>query len=365
MKRKLLALILALSMLLTLSGCDAVSKTEDAIAQIGTVTMESLSAIQSAELLYEALTTTEKVKVENADVLKAARAEYDRLAAAVQAAVDAINDIGFVDLESGDAIDLARQAYDALEADGLTGYAATVLPVLETAEADYARLYTAAKYEEALALYERGDYEHAESTLALVIARFPDQEQIPACKELAANAAALLAKAEYIAGQLESAVTILRRCEADYGVTEESTKTWDLVLAQLAYIRPTNGRVFTNSVGSAYGQFTVNASEQDACVKLESVSDPSKYVLFFVRANESASVYIPDGEYIAKYTTGEFWYGQDVMFGADAAYTKADDVFTFTTSRDGNYVRYATVTITLYSVVGGNLGTDTISAGDF
>lgn len=365
MKRKLFALLLALALMLSLSGCDTVSQTEDAIAQIGTVTLESLEDIQAAELLYEALDAGKQAKVENADDLKAARAEYDRLNGLLQTAINAINDLGFVNANSGDAVAYARASYDALIPDGLEGYATAYLPVLEAAEEEYAKLYTEAMYQEATDLYNRGDYEHAEKTMALVISLYPDQELIPECKALAANAGALYAKEEYIAGQMESAVNILKRCQANYVETEELTKSWNLVTAQLAYMRPTSSKVFANTVGSAYGKFTVNASDYDACIKLESVEDPEKYILFFVRANESATVYVPDGDYICKYTTGEYWYGTDTMFGADASFTLADDVFTFTTTRDGNYIRYAAITITLYSVVDGNLETDPISAEDF
>ncbi|MEE1036686.1 MAG: hypothetical protein U0L15_06170 [Oscillospiraceae bacterium] len=365
MKRKLFALLLTLVLILSLSGCDTVSKTEDAIAQIGTVSLESLDAIQAAELLYETLDAGKQAKVENADDLKAARAEYDRLNGLLQTAITAINDLGFVNVDSGDAVAYARVCYDALLPDGLEGYAAAYLPVLEAAEKEYAKLYTEAMFKDAADLYARGDYEHAEKAMALVIGLYPDQELIPECKALAANAGALYAKEEYIAGQMESAVTILKRCRANYVETEELTKSWDLVTAQLAYMRPTSSKVFANTVGSAYGKFTVNASDYDACIKLESVEDPEKYILFFVRANESATVYVPDGDYICKYTTGEYWYGTDVMFGADASFTLADDVFTFTTTRDGNYIRYAAITITLYTVVDGNLETDPISAEDF
>ena len=69
MKRKLFALLLTLVLILSLSGCDTVSKTEDAIAQIGTVSLESLDAIQAAELLYETLDAGKQAKVENADDL--------------------------------------------------------------------------------------------------------------------------------------------------------------------------------------------------------------------------------------------------------------------------------------------------------
>ena len=86
------------------------------------VSLSSKAKIITAEKLYNALTATQKEKVTNADILRAARAELDRLeaeqAAADKAAADAviakINAIGEVTLEKETAIKEARAAYDAL-----------------------------------------------------------------------------------------------------------------------------------------------------------------------------------------------------------------------------------------------------------
>ena len=86
------------------------------------VALSSKAKIITAEKLYNALTATQKEKVTNADILRAARAELDRLeaeqAAADKAAADAviakINAIGEVTLEKETSIKEARAAYDAL-----------------------------------------------------------------------------------------------------------------------------------------------------------------------------------------------------------------------------------------------------------
>ena len=98
----------------------AVIDAIDAIPQ--PVALSSKAKIITAEKLYNALTATQKEKVTNADILRAARAELDRLeaeqAAADKAAADAviakINAIGEVTLEKETAIKEARAAYDAL-----------------------------------------------------------------------------------------------------------------------------------------------------------------------------------------------------------------------------------------------------------
>lgn len=58
-----------------------------------------------------------------------------------------------------------------------------------------------------------------------------------------------------------------------------------------------------------------------------STTNPDRYTLFFVRANETATISVKEGEYIIKYTTGLTWYGTEEMFGSTASFTQADDVF--------------------------------------
>ena len=53
------------------------------------------------------------------------------------------------------------------------------------------------------------------------------------------------------------------------------------------------------------------------------------------------------------------------MFGSKASFTKADDIFEFTVTYSGGYVYYSDVSVTLYTVVGGNLSTTPIGANDF
>lgn len=87
------------------------------IDAIGEVTLESRDAIEAAEGAYEALSEKEQVLVTNYEDLVAARKAYDKLVEDHAAAdtVDALIDaIGTVTLRSGSAIETARTAYDAL-----------------------------------------------------------------------------------------------------------------------------------------------------------------------------------------------------------------------------------------------------------
>lgn len=93
----------------------------DLINAIGTVTLNSGAQIEAAEAAYALLTESQQALVTNYQVLVEARAVYDELVQqaagnqqAAQAVIDKINAIGEVTLDSEAAIQVARDAYDAL-----------------------------------------------------------------------------------------------------------------------------------------------------------------------------------------------------------------------------------------------------------
>ena len=97
------------------------------IAAIGTVTLDSKTAIEAARAAYDALSDEQKALVTNYEILTAAEASLKALqdaadkAAADQAAADAVTEkiaaIGTVTKDSKTAIESARAAYDALTAE--------------------------------------------------------------------------------------------------------------------------------------------------------------------------------------------------------------------------------------------------------
>ncbi len=126
----------------------AAADVEAKINAIGTVTLNSKETIEAARAAYEALTEAQKALVYNYETLTAAEAKLAELEA--QAAVDAANKaaaeaviekidaIGTVTLDSKEAIEEARAAYEALtEAQKAL---VTNLETLTKAEADYAAL---------------------------------------------------------------------------------------------------------------------------------------------------------------------------------------------------------------------------------
>ena len=87
-----------------LTACGAVSEAEEAIDQIGTVSLESQGKIEAAEALYNALSDSQRKRVENRFALSTARKEYDRMFHAVETARRAILAIGEVTPDSLDGL---------------------------------------------------------------------------------------------------------------------------------------------------------------------------------------------------------------------------------------------------------------------
>ena len=121
-----------------------IKSVEALIDAIGTVTLDSKSAIDEARAAYDKLTAEQQAKVSNYAALTAAEMTYAKLVQdktdqdAADAVIAKINAIGTVTLKSKKAIDEARKAYDKLTAAQqarVSNYAA-----LTAAETTYAKL---------------------------------------------------------------------------------------------------------------------------------------------------------------------------------------------------------------------------------
>ena len=129
----------------------AAAAVDNLIDEIGKVTLESKQAIETARAAYDNLTPTQKTYVTKLNTLTAAEAAYKTLVdrKAADDVTEKINEIGKVTLESKTAIEAARAAYNALTDDQkplVENY-----DVLTAAEAELARLEAEAKYEADLA----------------------------------------------------------------------------------------------------------------------------------------------------------------------------------------------------------------------
>ena len=133
------------------------------IDAIGEVTLDSKDAIEAARAAYDKLTDEQKELVPNYETLTKAEETYAALAdaAAVKEVEDLIDAIGTVDENSKDAIDAARAAYDALPTrlqPEVSNY-----DKLVKAEKDYTDLLTAVEAAQKAAEDARKAFENAKA----------------------------------------------------------------------------------------------------------------------------------------------------------------------------------------------------------
>lgn len=327
MKKRALIVMLVLALVLTLAGCGKTDKVEEAIGAIGTVTLDDAEAIAYAEELYYALSASEQGDVENAAVLIAARKEFDRLTAAVEYCIGCIESIGEVTLASGDAIITARDSFEALRVDDIADYASHMYPTLTKAEFDFDELCAQVLYAEARVIYNQAvelkiheDYEKALNLLDVIVLTYPDAPTSALARLDALDCVVAVTNKYYQQDKLQLAYETLRHCKLYFGTNQEFDKINELLHVRLEQIRPANGKIFKSRSDNGLVRFRVIAEDKDVCLKLEEVDKPENYLLFYVRAGEEFTVHMDEGKYILKYTFGNYWFGEEDMFGAEGQY---------------------------------------------
>lgn len=140
--KKAALLLLALVLALSLTACgksEAAQAVDDMIAAIGEVTLDSEDLISEAEQAVENLGEEDRKQLDKTGDLEAARAAYEGLVLEqeIGEVQDAISSIGTVTLDSESAISSARSLYDSSSAEVQSGVDVTAL---EAAEAELNRL---------------------------------------------------------------------------------------------------------------------------------------------------------------------------------------------------------------------------------
>ena len=114
--KKIVCLILALTMSVTLFGCTskAVTAVNEQIAALGEITLESGQALSQVEEAYAALSSKEKTKVVGYDVMQQARIDYQMLlnkreADEIEKLIHALRPIT---MNSADALASAEEQYN-------------------------------------------------------------------------------------------------------------------------------------------------------------------------------------------------------------------------------------------------------------
>ncbi|MBQ3217128.1 MAG: hypothetical protein IJB35_04855 [Oscillospiraceae bacterium] len=370
MKHHRLHIIPLLVLAVLLTGCGKVTETEEAIAAIGTVTVDSEAAIIYAEQLYASLSENQQARVEGADLLTAARTEYDRQQDLITQTETAIASIGTVTVDSGKQIQQARELYRALIGEKLETQVSHLLPILEEAETTYELVQIQAVYDDAADIYEMNNYEKAIELFDAFIEQYPDSPLVKDAKRNAADCHTKLLANYLTESNLEEALQRIEMIPKQYGsnsVSAEYTQLKTRISDMLAEIRPETGEFFLDELDSGYGEFTIsNESDHDVCLKLIDNEDSEKAVLFYVRAKESHTFNLEDGEYILRYSSGEHWFGDEAMFGENSYYAQSAGLCEIETQYLSSSVQYSVVTYTISPASGqGNTRTSEIDPEDF
>lgn len=124
MKRALSITAVLFALCLVLSGCGKVQHAEKLIEEIGEVTIDSGPQIEVAEQAIAELNTDQKEKVSNLNLLETAKLQYaDALELKkendkkIKQVEKKIQDIKTVTIDSGNAINMAREAFERLDPD--------------------------------------------------------------------------------------------------------------------------------------------------------------------------------------------------------------------------------------------------------
>lgn len=374
MNRKICAGILCFLLMLSLCACSNESKAVRAIDAIGTVTMDSLEKIQKAENLYAGLTEEEKAAVTNKDVLEQAKAEYARQDALIQAAFDAIDAIGTgpITINTTPTIAQARTAYDTAAPYDTTGSLSAQAQVLLDAEAQLQQVIGEAHLllSEILSLREAGNYLAIEALAEPYVRYLPEGDLKTQLATIVVDALCAEAREQYDQGSSLNAMTALRRC----GNYESSCSddTWaayrqlqERYLETLARNTPSNATILDRTYNAGRNTFTVTVGSSDTCIKLELVNDPGKYVVFFVKANETAKIMLLNGTYRIKYTAGPTWYGEKDRFGPDATYLMLEETVELSGYTTATHVYWHAINCTLHTGYDDSLGVQNIAPEEF
>ena len=202
----------------------AVAAVKELIDAIGEVTLESGDAIDAARAAYDELPEAKKALVDNYEKLTAAEEAYTALvdAAAAKAVDDLIDAIGEVTLESGDAIKAARAAYDALtdtQKELVKNY-----EELTAAEEAYANLVDAAAAKAVDDLIDAIGEVTADSGDAIKAARAAYDALTDTQKELVKNYEKLLAAEELYEELMASAAAIAQKAAEEAKQAQEEAE---------------------------------------------------------------------------------------------------------------------------------------------
>jgi len=125
--------------------------------------------------------------------------------------------------------------------------------------------------------------------------------------------------------------------------------------------RPATGMLQDRAPGGQ-GELTIkNGTDSDALVILTGLDDQAVKSAYIWNAASFTMTGIPDGTYRLYYSKGEAFDKETNRFALNATYQRLDATLEFTTSGS----QYTIWEVTLYGVVGGNVGSESVDPSEF
>ena len=341
-------------------------KAEDLVDEINALVLgpdieDELDRIEEA---YEALPSEYKDQVTNYGVYETCRADYDSAMQSVDDAIAAIDAIGTIDENSMPAINSAQAAYNSVNP-AFSGLV-TNASVLDTAVTECKQAISDKGVADTQALIDAGRYQDAYNYASNYLSEHMNEINSQSDLTKAMQTAEIywawqLYEQDYV-GYTQDILDHLTGDAVSDGIKSSADELQARLDNYLASIEPYNGTITDATISGGYGELNINSGSSPLLVKVEDVYNPGNYIFVYVRANSTATINVPDGSYYVKYSGGGKYFGDKATepFGSDTWYKQANDTMQFTTSRDGSYITYSIITLTLYAVQGGNMGSTTI-----
>lgn len=351
----------------TLQYKQTAEQFDEKVKALGTITLDSEATLQSLRKELSTMKSAAKAFVTTEKDLEQREAELQRLKDqdAARDLDELIASLGEITLESETAIRQARARYD--QANKEVKALVKKLPQLERAEAALYELKVEAAYARLDELQRDKAWEALKEETQVFLKSYGDSDRASDAENAYVESCLQISKQYENAKQYEAAEKVL-----DEGLRYERTanderlkSAQEKLEAVIEKLRPQNAAVLGGNCKGGYCRIVVQSGSEDALIKLENIDNASQYLLFYVRAGETATLNVRDGSYTLKYATGFTWYGLEEYFGERTKYSEAQTVVVFKTTYEGNYVHYTEQQITLYAVAFGNLSTSVISADDF
>lgn len=335
------------------------------ILSLGTITLESGPAIEKVRAHYDALDKEIQKEVLEYNTLKEAEERFVYLGKLAEAeTVDqAIIALGTITREKETAVNKVRKEYDKLPAD--VKKLVKQLSVLEDAEATLMDYKDEDASEEIKKLLDAKQYTQAIDYAEKQIAGRDPEKVKGKVIEYCVKAYVEEANAQMAGKHYEAADNLLNTCSSRYASANQTDVKAAQKKLDKAIAEPKNGQVFDSKARGGYCTLTIKSGNSPVYIKVVSNKDESIVATFYVRKDSSSTIKIKDGKYSLRYATGDKWYGEKDLFGSGTRYYRADTTLEMTTTRSGNRISYQTYTITLYTVVGGNMSTTKIPQDKF